>query len=175
MPESPQVEQITELFARCMLTLQTTAQPDWLHLDLTLAQIKVLLVLLWRDSLTVSEVAEQLGVGQPTASHLVDRLVRAGWVLRQENPADRRYTLVQLSEQGRGMIERLHQGRLEQLRTCLRHLSPDELICVQQGLQTLAQALQAWPLSCDLGPTRSLRTSKGHNQVSGIAEEETEE
>jgi hypothetical protein len=32
------------------------------------------------------------------------------------------------------------------LRTCLCHLSPDELILVQQGLQTLAQALQAWSL-----------------------------
>lgn len=148
MSESPQVEQITELFAHCMLTLQTTAQPDWLHLDLTLAQMKVLFVLLWHDSISVSEVAERLGIGQPTASHLVDRLVRAGWAMRQENPANRRYTLVQLSEQGRSMVERLRQGRLEQLRTCLHHLSLDELIVVQQGLQTLAQALQEFPLSC---------------------------
>jgi len=160
MSEPQQVEQIVELFTNCVFTLQMTAQADWLHLDLTVAQVKVLLVLLWRDSLTVSEVAEQLGVGQPTASYLVDRLVQAGWVRRQENPANRRYTFVQLTEQGRSMIERLRQGRVEQLQNALLHLSPNELILVQQGLQTLSQALQTLSQSSSLEHDRNAKSAK---------------
>jgi DNA-binding MarR family transcriptional regulator len=147
MSEDSLIEQIIELFASCVYTIQTTTQPDWLHLDLTVAQIKVLFVLLLHGPLSVSDLAEQLHVGQPTASHLADRLVRVGWVRRQESPNDRRYTLVQLTEEGRGLVERLRQGRVEPLRHCLHELSPDELADVQCGLALLIRALHTLPQS----------------------------
>lgn len=142
MSDQAIVEQAMELFRACIHIIQMETEPDWLHLEHSLAQMKVLFVLRGEEALTVSEVAERLGIGQPTASHLVDRMVQAGYVSRIENPANRRYTLVSLTAQGNTLTERLRQGHMEQLRIALEALPSEELAQVQQGLQILVRALQ---------------------------------
>src|SRR6476620_5341442 len=43
---------------------------------------------------SVSEIAEHIGLTMPSASKLVDGLVRRGYLLRRSDPADRRRTLL---------------------------------------------------------------------------------
>ena len=56
----------------------------------------------------IGQIAEILGIGQPTASHLIDRLVQAQLVSRTEDPLDRRRTLAQLSPNGVELAERIN-------------------------------------------------------------------
>jgi DNA-binding MarR family transcriptional regulator len=63
---------------------------DWIRLDLTMAQVKLLFVLRHvsdDDSqvVTISSVAQRLEIGLPAASHLVDRLVQQGLASRIED------------------------------------------------------------------------------------------
>src|SRR5881396_3187784 len=79
----------------------------WTQLDLTFPQLKTLIVLAHEGSSPIGQIAERLGVGQPTASHLVERLVQAGLVERAEDPANRRRTLAHLSYTGEELIGQL--------------------------------------------------------------------
>jgi len=60
----------------------------------------VVLQRLGRAPLSVAEVGECLFISHSAASRAVDRLVRDGYVRREENRADRRQKVLSLSEEG---------------------------------------------------------------------------
>ena len=90
----------------------------------------------------MSTIAQALGIGLPTASHLVEKLVRAGLVQRAEDPNDRRQTLVRLTQQAEDLIEHLNQDRLELLRLWLSQLTEEELTALRVGLQALVRVTE---------------------------------
>lgn len=138
------VDEVMELFVSIAGALQRRGVPTWLQqLDLTLAQVRVLFTLATEGPATIGKLAELLGVGQPTASHLVDRLVHARLVARAEDPNDRRYTVARLTSRGEEMISILHQERRDVLRSWLARLNADDLAALLRGIQALAHACEA--------------------------------
>ena len=140
MPETNDIEEIVHLHWSIMTAMQFSTHPDWMELDMTMAQIKALFTISQGEAIPVSRVAEYLDVGQSTASHLVDRLVRQGLAGRSENPDDRRVTLVRLTPEGEDLVRRLYQGGEEQYRAWVRQLSDEERQDLLNGLQALARA-----------------------------------
>ena len=53
----------------------------------------------------IADLAAEFAIGVGAASKGIDRLERAGWVTRQPNPADRRSSLLLLTEDGTKLIE----------------------------------------------------------------------
>ena len=119
--------------------MHAAAEPTWLQLDLTMAQLKGLLALA-DSAMTIGQLAEALGSGKPTASILVERLVQLGLVERAEDPLDRRRTIARVTARGEELVARLRQGGRERLRTWLSRLGDDDLAALVQGLQALATA-----------------------------------
>ena len=60
--------------------VQGATAPAWLELDLSMGQLRMLFALQACGTTSLVRVAERLGVGSPTASVLVDQLVRLGFV-----------------------------------------------------------------------------------------------
>ncbi len=131
-----------EQVAQSMLAL---AEPEWLALELTLTQLKTLMVLFKSDGIPMHQLAGVLGLGRPATSTLVDQLVRQQLLARREDPADRRRTLVNLTPEGKAFITRLRQGREEKMLVLLSALTDDDLITFVRLLQTLARAAQTLP------------------------------
>lgn len=78
------------------------------------------------EPLTMSEFSAALEVPQSTATRLADWLVESGYAQRSQDVADRRITLVALTEEGRrlyGVIEFFVRQRLERV---LVHFTSDE-------------------------------------------------
>jgi DNA-binding MarR family transcriptional regulator len=140
VPEQNDVEEIIRLHWSILAAMQFASRPDWMELDMTMAQIKALFTISQGEAVPVSRIAEYLGVGQPTASHLIDKLVRQGFAGRSENPADRRVTLVRLTDKGKDLVRRLYQGGEEQYRGWVKTLNDEERINLLSGLQALARA-----------------------------------
>ena len=98
-----------------------SAEPFWMQHNLTISQLKALVILDARGSHTVSLIASRLGIGRPSASILVEQLVQLNLVAREEDRVDRRRSLVSLTTTGREFMERLYHlydplgGWLEQL------------------------------------------------------------
>lgn len=122
---------------------------SWLHLDLTAAQMKTLAVLSGDEPMTIGRVADLLGITLPTASHLVDKLVRAGFAERSDDPLDRRRAVVRPSEQGAALMRSLREFSQSYLLACLAHMSDADIAALMQGMTALADATEALKSEAD--------------------------
>lgn len=120
-------------------------------MDLPMSQFEVLLRLgrTPGDELTMSELAQQLGVTAGGATRLVDRVLQAGWVARRACTSDRRVQHVRLTEVGRGVLQRaLRTHRHDLARRLTSRLSSQE----RAQLDALLDRLR--PVTgCDDAPT----------------------
>lgn len=132
------IEDIIEAHRSIFRAIGASAPSVWMELDLSMAQLKTLMTLYNGGALAIGEIAESLGIGQPTASHLVNRLVQTQLVQRTEDPLDRRRTLAQLSASGEELAERINQIRFGTLRRWLTQLDQTALTAFHQGSQALA-------------------------------------
>jgi|SRR6266540_3277833 len=136
------VSEIVDTYMKLFVLMQFNAVSHWLMLELTFAQARALIFLAVRKALTVSQLAKLLGVGNPTASILVQQLVERGLVTRTEHETDRRHTVVSLSEKGAEIGTGRRQAREKQWQRWLSHLSDDELNALARGLSALTDVVQ---------------------------------
>lgn len=132
------IEAIIGSHQRIYRAIGASVPSVWMNLDLSMAQLKTLMTLYHCGALPIGQIAEILGIGQPTASHLVDRLVQTGLVSRTEDALDRRRTLAQLSPGGEELAEQINQIRFAPLRRWLAQLDDATLAAFHQGSQALA-------------------------------------
>ena len=109
---------------------------EWLDADLTMQQLKVLIVL-YAGQASMSQLAESLHVTQATVTGIIDRLLAHGLVRRENDPADRRMVVINLTEQGRKMMNRLFEAVQIHMNEILKQLSLVELKTVAQAMNIL--------------------------------------
>ncbi len=117
------------------------AVASWIEFDLTFAQLKALVVLSRRGDLALGELAQGLGTGKSATSILVQQLVTRGLVDRAENAADRRRSVLRLTEQGARLVAGRRKEREEQVHRWLAPLDDKELEGLQRGLAILHGAM----------------------------------
>jgi MarR family transcriptional regulator for hemolysin len=85
-------------------------------------------VLLWLEDgpLTQKQIAEGVGVEQPTMTATLNRMERDGWVERLPNPDDGRSALVSLSEKARDYLPAVEAAVAEVNEAALGDLSETE-------------------------------------------------
>jgi MarR family transcriptional regulator, organic hydroperoxide resistance regulator len=107
-------------------TLKATSGTVWMEIDLTIAQLRTLLVLAEEGPLVIGQIAQRLGIGLSTGGRLVDRLVQAGLAERTEDAEDRRRTLARLTSKGEDLYARLLNHPL-QMQTLIQKLDDADL------------------------------------------------
>jgi len=113
---------------------------EWLEVDLTMPQTKVLFLLYSDGVARMGQLASSLGVTLSTVTGIVDRLVEQGMVQRQEHPQDRRLVVCRLTNRGSDTVERLHQAGRGRMAELLDGLSVEDLRKVVAGLVVLSAA-----------------------------------
>jgi MarR family transcriptional regulator, organic hydroperoxide resistance regulator len=136
------VNTIVQAYMDLFITMQFNAVSHWLMLELTFAQARALFMLAARKELTVSQLARSLGVGNPTASILVQQLVERDLVTRTEHATDRRHTIIRLSQKGAEIGAGRRKEREKQWQRWLSHLSDDELNALARGLSAIVQVVK---------------------------------
>ncbi|HSJ54540.1 MAG TPA: MarR family transcriptional regulator [Anaerolineae bacterium] len=123
--------------------IRLASLPGWIVADLTISQLKALVLLEHHGSLAVSELARLLNVGNPAASILVQQLVDQALVERSEDARDRRRTLVRLTGYGAELIGGRRRQTEEKLLRWLVRLSEAEQAGLVRGLSALVQVARA--------------------------------
>jgi DNA-binding MarR family transcriptional regulator len=113
---------------------------EFIEIDVTMPQAKVLYLLAATDGRRMSDLVQLLGVSLSTVSGLVDRVVDHGLVSRREDPADRRHVVVSLTPAGRDFVDRFRELNARQLRDLLVLLDDEGLDHVRRALLVLAAA-----------------------------------
>ncbi|HEX6493578.1 MAG TPA: MarR family transcriptional regulator [Candidatus Dormibacteraeota bacterium] len=92
-------------------------------LGITWAQARVMrLIAAPGSSMRMADLAAHLGVVPRSATSMVDALAAGGLVARHADPLDRRSVLVSLSNDGRRLLDGLHEARRETAETMLAPL-----------------------------------------------------
>ena len=91
---------------------------------------------------TVGELAESAGVAPPTATRMLDCLVRDGYVTRRHAETDRRAVLVALTPAGTEAVEAAHEHVEAFRRRVFEALEPDERAQAAVLLTRLSQVLE---------------------------------
>ena len=141
----PAIERALETFEAFQQRLMSIHAPDFAALDVTMAQAKLLYVVAAARELTMSEVAQRVGVTISTASGAVDHLVAAGLLARSDDPANRRQVIVSVTPAGIDSLEQLRELSLRQLRLLLEHVDDDGLAVIEQATRILMAAIEAAP------------------------------
>lgn len=108
---------------------------------LSVPQFRVLAFLARTPGARLSDLAAFLGVAPATASVMVTRLVRRGWVARTDDPAERRCLHLELTALGAARVERARARTRERMAERLGALLGPELAALEQGLALLERAL----------------------------------
>jgi DNA-binding MarR family transcriptional regulator len=108
------------------------------ELRLGFTQLAALYVLADGSTMTVGELAEEIGRSPSATSRLIDGLVRRRLVERQQEPEDRRQRTLSLTQRGRAILRVVDRGRADQFLGAVRPLPPGERAIVAMGVAAIA-------------------------------------
>jgi len=134
------IESTLLLTERAFRELFPILPKEWLNLDLTTSQLKVVLLLYLGGPTRMSVIASALDVSLATATGVVDRLVKADMVVRGSDPNDRRVVLCRLSDEGQKLIAGLWQKAGERVVMMFKALDRRKLQLVKDALEALLEA-----------------------------------
>ena len=94
--------------------------------DLTLSQFGVLEALYHAGDLTVGEVKEKILSSDGTIPVVVKNLEKRGLLFRKQDPADKRKSILSLTEQGRNLIAEAYPENEQMIRKQMSAWTPEE-------------------------------------------------
>ncbi len=98
-----------------------------------------------RSPLSQSELADRLGVEGATMVAMVDRLVKAGLVMREASTQDRRIKRIVLTAAGLEIYEKVKAEATALRRELLAHTDPKKLLVATELLEGLQGIIDAQP------------------------------
>ncbi|MFI5911541.1 MarR family winged helix-turn-helix transcriptional regulator [Dactylosporangium sp. NPDC051541] len=111
--------------------------------NLTMQQLKVLMLLSRHDGIASAELTRRLGVSLATLSGIVDRLVTQGYVMRTEDQHDRRIRRIHLSPAGRAVLNEIAVGGTQAQQRLLSRLDDETLGMLAHVLERVIEAAAA--------------------------------
>lgn len=120
----------------------------------TVTQFRTLVVLDSRGEINLNSLAEELDVTSSTAMRMIDRLLPAGLVTRQDNPTNRREVLLGLTSQGGRIVQAVTRSRRAQIARIVTAMPPrrrSELVAALRAFAEAAGEPQPRPEAAALG------------------------
>jgi DNA-binding MarR family transcriptional regulator len=119
------------------LHLATGGHQPWLRLDLTMAQFKSVLLLVFTGGMTSRGLADALGVGPSAVTPMIDRLVRHRLVRREADEADRRIAWLRPTDDALALQDDLMQTSRGLTAEMLEGLTARDPALVSVGFELL--------------------------------------
>lgn len=105
------------------------------------AQLWALWAVSAQPGLKVSDLARELAIHQSTASNLLDRLEKQGYLIRQREAGDQRKVSITLTKAGKAVVARAPGPAIGVLQHALLELDNPTLSALQKNLDALIDAI----------------------------------
>ncbi|WP_371575512.1 MarR family winged helix-turn-helix transcriptional regulator [Streptomyces sp. NBC_01314] len=132
--------------------------------DLALTSFEVLHLLLRRPGRRIQDIAEAFSITVGGTSKVVDRLEAAGLCERRANPNDRRSSIVELTSEGRKLVDGALKVFEEELELRIGSVIPEhsvrEVTAVLSTLRAAGRALNAERRGAGKSPVPAVRAPK---------------
>jgi DNA-binding MarR family transcriptional regulator len=165
-PPRPPLKPVAQRLVDLLTTLGSTTFRQLLwqksaELELTYAQSQVLFYVAEHPGCHMGEVGKAFAVTLPAVTHIVDRLEQKGFVVRGDDPVDRRAYVLETTRAGRALADELHALQLRGIEPVLARMSASDRERVIKGLETLVEA--AGDVASD-APARMADDRPGRNR-----------
>ena len=108
-------ESLSEAFWSVARRLRDTSQETLAPWDITPAHLRALRVLRRHGIIRLSELSDRLRIAPRSATEVVDALETRGLVRRRPDPADRRATLVEVTDDGSAVLDAIRGSEAERV------------------------------------------------------------
>ena len=106
---------------------------------LSMPQFSILMQLHHKGACGMSAISERFEVTPAAASQLVDKLVQSGFIVREEDPNDRRAKVLNLTDQGRELIQRGIEERYRWVDQLSGRLTDEERAQISDALDIMTR------------------------------------
>jgi DNA-binding MarR family transcriptional regulator len=113
--ESSGDETLADAFWAVARRLRDTSQETLAPWDITPAQLRALRVLSRHGVMRLSELSDRLRIAPRSATEVVDALEARGLAQRRPDPGDRRATLVEVTDDGGGVLDAVRGTEAERV------------------------------------------------------------
>ena len=118
----------------------TRGQLPWRYLDLSMAQLKAVMLLGRTGRARSRELADGLGIAPSAATPLVDRLVEQKLAKREDDPADRRIVWILPTGKALAVYDELLHTSQDVLDDVISEVPAKDRKAVRDSVQLLADA-----------------------------------
>jgi len=122
----PMVEELADLTMFIQRHLLISLGKQTSDSRLSIPQYTLLSFLSYHEALNMGTLAKFMGHTTPATTGLVDRLSKAGLVERTTNEHDRRVVLVQITDEGRKLVNGMRRDIVRLLKNVAEKISPED-------------------------------------------------
>jgi DNA-binding MarR family transcriptional regulator len=105
--------------------------------DLTIPQFRTLSYVNRNAGVSLTQVAEHIGITLPSMSKLIDVLLKKGLLTREEQPADRRRVKLLATPSGVKITEASRQGTMSYLTQKMGNMNADERATIIKAMKEM--------------------------------------
>ncbi len=139
MPDSPEdaVIKVERLLRHVAFIIKKRGRDILVDFGITSPQFSALLVLREHPNITMGELCDKLFLACSTATDLVDRMEKNGFLERKRDTQDRRVIRLSMSEMGKRVISEVVAARRRYVSSILEKLTEEEINQLAQSLNRL--------------------------------------
>jgi DNA-binding MarR family transcriptional regulator len=117
---------------------------EWFDMDMKFSKFELFTMLFLdkRKEITMTELVEYINSPMSTATGIVDRLVKNGYVIRERSETDRRIVILRLTEEGAQLIKKLKELISGYLGMVLEDLTDEEKRFITNIAMKIMNSLQ---------------------------------
>ncbi len=109
---------------------------------LSMPQFSLMTQLYHRGACGMSGISERFEITPAAASQMVDKLVQSGYIVREEDPTDRRAKTLNLTPKGRQLIDAGNEERYRWVEDLAGKLNAEERARIVEALEQMTRAIQ---------------------------------
>ena len=135
---------------------------EWIDLDLSFSKTEIITLLLLEQEgeMIMSKLAEELGVPLSTATGVVERVVKKGYLLRERSEKDRRIVVIRLTQEGKELVNSIKEKVFYWIDSIQSSLTQEELILLEKVISKVMKTLKSPP-----GEASSREESRGIKRI----------
>jgi DNA-binding MarR family transcriptional regulator len=135
--DAPDARLLTDAVTALRRSLRASIRTDYPWETLPMAQVELLQVLGEQPAARVGDLAARQRLAPSTVSGLIGQMIGAGLVVRDVDPADRRASVVTLTEAGRGQLADWTRAHERRMGTALDALDAADRAAIRAALPAL--------------------------------------
>ena len=109
---------------------------------ITIDQWLTIKAILENPGITQQELADKIFKDNASVTRIIELLVKSGYLQRQINPADRRKTILDVTDEGHSIIQKVQHLVLENRQTALADIPTSDIQVANDVLQKIIQNCQ---------------------------------